>query len=85
MDLIFESGGLCTIVDFKTDRYMDINTHRVQLACYRAAAGAFSDLPVKTMLVYLRSMEAVEVDAALSDAELFALASASFLGQPEGE
>ncbi|MDR2535687.1 MAG: UvrD-helicase domain-containing protein [Treponema sp.] len=74
MDLIYEYQGQCVIVDFKTDRYLNPESHIVQLSCYRSAAKAFSDLPVKTALVYLRNMESKLVESALSDSELFDLA-----------
>jgi ATP-dependent helicase/nuclease subunit A len=74
MDLIYESQGHCVIIDFKTDRYLNPESHRVQLSCYWAAAKAFSALPVKTILVYLRNMRAVPVDPHFSAEELFELA-----------
>lgn len=59
MDLVFEAGsgadGRCVVVDFKTDKAIDPAAHAGQLACYRAAAGAFSDLPAESWLFYLRS------------------------------
>ncbi|MDR2484953.1 MAG: UvrD-helicase domain-containing protein [Treponema sp.] len=73
MDLIYEYRGHCVVVDFKTDRYLHPESHRIQLACYRAAAKAFSDLPVKTVLVYLRNMYALPFDPGISTEELFEL------------
>ncbi|MDR2494857.1 MAG: UvrD-helicase domain-containing protein [Spirochaetaceae bacterium] len=70
MDLIYEARGECVIIDFKTDRYLNRAAHTVQLACYRLAAPAFSDLPARTLLAYLRDMRVVEVAAALSAQDL---------------
>jgi ATP-dependent exoDNAse (exonuclease V) beta subunit len=60
MDLIFEDSGRCVIVDFKTDRYRDPELHRIQLAAYRAAAPAFSDLEPGIFLCYLRDLSVLE-------------------------
>ncbi|MDR0645298.1 MAG: UvrD-helicase domain-containing protein [Treponema sp.] len=77
IDLIYEHKGRCVILDFKTDREIRPENHRFQLACYRAAAGAFSDLPPKTGLVYLRNMSVVFFDPAVSTEELLETAKAS--------
>ena len=71
MDLIFETaqdkftpnqiGERCVIVDFKTDREYNPSAHAAQLACYRSAAQAYSDLPVETWLFYLRDGITVKV------------------------
>lgn len=74
MDLIFETAQYCIIIDFKTDKTLQSEHHRIQLECYHRAAASFSDKPVKTLLVYLRGMEAVELVPVLSDAELYAIA-----------
>ncbi len=71
MDLIFEHDQECIIVDFKTDQYMKPEIHQIQMDTYRLAAGAFSSFPVKIMLVYLRSMEAVQVDQVMTGESLF--------------
>jgi ATP-dependent helicase/nuclease subunit A len=70
MDLIYESGGRCTVIDFKTDRRIDPEAHRIQMACYRKAAPAFSPLPVRTVLFYLRQGESREIEADVPDGEL---------------
>ncbi|MDR2150494.1 MAG: UvrD-helicase domain-containing protein [Spirochaetaceae bacterium] len=71
MDLIYEYDQSCIIVDFKVDRRKIKNAHRLQMACYRAAASAFSPLPVITRLVYLRNMEVVSLADDLSATELY--------------
>jgi ATP-dependent helicase/nuclease subunit A len=71
IDLIFETEEECIVIDFKTDQYMKPEIHQVQMDTYRLAAKAFSDLPVKIFLVYLRSMEAVEMKAVLTKEKLF--------------
>jgi len=70
IDLLYEFEGRCLIVDFKTDRNLDPEEHRVQLECYRAAASAFSDLPVETWLVYLRDARSVRLDSVITPSEL---------------
>jgi ATP-dependent exoDNAse (exonuclease V) beta subunit len=55
-------GGHCIIVDFKTDRYRDPELHRIQLAAYRAASPAFSDLEPRLFLCYLRDLSFLEQD-----------------------
>ena len=74
MDLIFEHNGECIIIDFKTDRLLRPETHRIQLSSYYFAAKAFSHLPVKTFLVYLRNMQAVPFNASITKEKLFNLA-----------
>jgi ATP-dependent helicase/nuclease subunit A len=71
IDLIYEYNGLCTIIDFKTDMQARPENHRVQLACYKAASSAFSPLPPRTMLLYLRNMEAHLFDPKLSMEEVY--------------
>lgn len=83
IDLIYESGGSCVVVDFKTDRVADPEAHRVQMECYRAAAAAFSDLPVKLRLCYLRSMEIREVEPRMDRGELAVLAAAAGCARPD--
>lgn len=63
MDAIFEDGNQTVIVDFKTDRTRDPEAHRIQMECYRLAGAAFSDLPVKTYLVYLREPTPVPLES----------------------
>jgi ATP-dependent helicase/nuclease subunit A len=70
IDLIYEYDGHCVIIDFKTDREVRPESHRLQLACYKAASGAFSDLPPKTGLVFLRNMTTVFFDPQMSGKEL---------------
>ncbi|MDR2792594.1 MAG: UvrD-helicase domain-containing protein [Treponema sp.] len=70
IDLMYEYNGQCTIIDFKTDNEIRPENHRFQLACYKRAASAFSDLPPRIMLVYLRNMQALEYDPKLEDEEL---------------
>ncbi|MDR2028679.1 MAG: UvrD-helicase domain-containing protein [Treponema sp.] len=74
MDLIYEYGGRCIILDFKTDRQFAPESHGLQMACYRAAAGAFSNLPAETRLVYLRDMRTVAVEPDPEEAALAELA-----------
>jgi ATP-dependent helicase/nuclease subunit A len=79
IDLIYEHEGRCVVVDFKTDREIHPESHRLQLACYKAAASAFSDLPPKTGLVFLRNMTTVFFDPEVSDAELLEAAKATLV------
>ncbi|MDR1400058.1 MAG: UvrD-helicase domain-containing protein [Treponema sp.] len=76
IDLIYEYDGRCTIIDFKTDRHLNTASHRVQLACYALAAKAFSDLPTRTVLVYLREpdMPAHELVSDIDETHLEELA-----------
>ncbi|OHE68113.1 MAG: hypothetical protein A2Z99_15340 [Treponema sp. GWB1_62_6] len=74
MDLVFESGGRCVVVDFKTDRQRDPSIHAIQMAVYRAAAPAFSRLPVQSWLFYLRGAEAVLDQDGGNDIDLATLA-----------
>ncbi|MDR2782316.1 MAG: UvrD-helicase domain-containing protein [Treponema sp.] len=69
IDLIYERNGECVVIDFKTDAEIRPQNHRFQLACYKRAASAFSDLPPRAVLVYLRNMRAVEFDPAIPDEE----------------
>ena len=85
MDLIYETQEACVIIDFKTDRYLNPGSHRVQLACYTLAAKAFSDLPARTLLVYLRDMRAVEMTSPLSKQAIYRLAVGNALGKPPAE
>jgi ATP-dependent helicase/nuclease subunit A len=73
IDLLFETDNECIVIDFKTDQYMNPEIHQIQMDTYRLAAKAFSDLPVKIMIVYLRSMEAVIVNPVLSEENLFSV------------
>ncbi|MDR2159727.1 MAG: UvrD-helicase domain-containing protein [Treponema sp.] len=70
MDLIYESGECCTVIDFKTDRRIDPEVHRIQMTCYRKAAPAFSALPVRTVLFYLRHGVSREIETGITDNEL---------------
>jgi ATP-dependent exoDNAse (exonuclease V) beta subunit len=81
IDLIYEHEGYCVIIDFKTDKHLNTAAHTVQLACYTRAASAFSGLPVKTALVYLREQEMIahEVAPDIKGAELVALTHVSVL------
>jgi ATP-dependent helicase/nuclease subunit A len=74
IDLIYEYEGRCIILDFKTDRQFVPESHGLQMACYRAAAGAFSNLPPETRLVYLRDMRIIPVEPALGETALAELA-----------
>ncbi|MDR2194628.1 MAG: UvrD-helicase domain-containing protein [Treponema sp.] len=67
IDLIYEYNGQCVIVDFKTDNDIRPENHRFQVACYKRAASAFSDLPPRAVLVYLRNMQALDYDPLLND------------------
>ncbi|MDR2446536.1 MAG: UvrD-helicase domain-containing protein [Treponema sp.] len=69
IDLMYERDGACVIIDFKTDAEIHPHNHRFQLACYKRAAPAFSDLPPRAALVYLRNMQAVEFDPSIPDEE----------------
>ena len=70
IDLIFESDGDCIIIDYKTDRTQHEEDHAVQLAIYARAAPAFSTLPVKTALAYLRTGAILETDPHSPSAEM---------------
>lgn len=74
IDLIYEYNGICKIIDFKTDRYMNPQEHFHQLSCYRLAASAFSSYPVETWLCYIRSMELVPVVDGMNSGSLAAMA-----------
>jgi len=74
MDLIYETESHCVIIDFKTDKVLKPEDHRIQLECYHRAGKAFSDNPAKTLLVYLRGMHAVEITPNISDDELYNIA-----------
>ncbi|AEJ18235.1 UvrD-helicase domain-containing protein [Gracilinema caldarium] len=74
IDLIYETENHCVIIDFKTDKTLQPEIHRIQLECYHRAGKAFSDKPVKTLLVYLRSMNTIEIKPILSDAKLYSIA-----------
>jgi ATP-dependent helicase/nuclease subunit A len=76
IDVVCETADTCIIIDFKTDRTIDPTAHAVQLAAYRAAAAAFSDRPAESWLYYLRTGEAVAVDAAIDLGALCASATA---------
>ncbi|QQO09888.1 UvrD-helicase domain-containing protein [Breznakiella homolactica] len=82
MDLIFEDSGHCVIIDFKTDLFMFPRSHQIQLDTYRRAASAFSGLPVRTILVYLRGMETAELEEIYSSDELYGFAEAALSDDP---
>jgi ATP-dependent helicase/nuclease subunit A len=77
IDLIYETENHCVIIDFKTDKTLQAESHRIQLECYNRVGQAFSEKPVQTLLVYLRGMTVVAMEPQLSDAELFYLAQES--------
>ncbi|MDR2110700.1 MAG: UvrD-helicase domain-containing protein [Spirochaetaceae bacterium] len=77
IDLIYEYGERCIIIDFKTDRHLIPESHKAQMACYRMAASAFSDLPVQSMLVYLRGMRIVPFEPHIEAEDFFAWARAA--------
>ncbi|GHV84481.1 ATPase AAA [Spirochaetia bacterium] len=54
IDLLFESGGLLYVVDFKTDKDEDISRHAGQLAVYKRAVEDIFGKPVECRLFYLR-------------------------------
>jgi ATP-dependent helicase/nuclease subunit A len=87
IDLIYEYEGRCIILDFKTDRQVIPESHALQMAYYRAAAGAFSDLPPETRLVYLRDMRTVPVQPDPGEEALsaWALGAAGITGEEEVE
>jgi len=73
MDLVFEEAGTpgrCVVVDFKTDRVVDPDSHSVQMACYREAASAFSDCAPESWLFYLRGAFAVPIFEVMDLGEL---------------
>ncbi|MEJ5189773.1 MAG: PD-(D/E)XK nuclease family protein, partial [Breznakiellaceae bacterium] len=74
MDLIYETEEGCSIIDFKTDKEILPELHRVQLECYRLGAPAFSDKPVRCFLYYLRHHEIREMTDPLAPEVLFKLA-----------
>ncbi|WP_304223001.1 exodeoxyribonuclease V subunit beta [Gracilinema caldarium] len=77
MDLIFETSTDCLIIDFKTDKTLQSEAHRIQMECYRRAGQAFSDKPAKTFLVYLRGMRIIEMKPAMDDTLLYQIAAES--------
>ncbi len=79
IDILYEHEGHCVVLDFKTDSRIIRENHRFQIACYQRAAAAFSPLPPRAALVYLRNMEAVWYDPAISDDDLFSLAAEAAL------
>jgi ATP-dependent helicase/nuclease subunit A len=54
IDLVFESGGVFYVVDFKTDRDEDVARHIGQLAVYKRAVEDIFGKPVECRLFYLR-------------------------------
>ncbi|MCA1949047.1 MAG: UvrD-helicase domain-containing protein, partial [Treponema sp.] len=77
IDLIFETSTDCLIIDFKTDKTLQSEAHRIQMECYRRAGQAFLDKPAKTFLVYLRGMRIIEMKPAMDDTLLYQIAAES--------
>ncbi len=77
IDLIFETSTECFIIDFKTDKILQSEAHRIQMECYYRASQAFSDKPARTFLVYLRGMRTIEIKPAVSDSDLYQIAQNS--------
>ena len=61
IDLLFEEDDKIVLVDFKTDRAENPQTHYGQLAVYSQAAGDIYKKPVSVWLFYLRSGNALEL------------------------
>ncbi len=61
IDLVAEFADRVLVVDFKSDRVLDPDRYRVQLAVYRAAAEALYARPVEVSLCHLRTATAVSV------------------------
>lgn len=52
VDCYFTEGEQIVILDYKTDRLMDPNRHKPQLAIYKEAVAAMEDAPVKEAYIY---------------------------------
>jgi len=61
IDLLAEFDDRVLVVDFKTDRELDPDHYRTQMAVYRAAAAALSGKPVDVELFDLRRASPVRV------------------------
>ncbi len=69
-----QEKGICTIVDYKTDRYKHPQHHTLQLDAYRYAVSTYFSLPVEsieTVLCYLRNGECVCVNAHYTEYDIF--------------
>jgi ATP-dependent exoDNAse (exonuclease V) beta subunit len=62
IDLFFITEDRGYVVDFKTDRKMDIRAHAKQMKIYRTAAEEFTNLPVTCLLCFLRGPRTVEIE-----------------------
>ena len=67
IDLIVRTDRATYVIDFKTDRALDPERYRGQMALYRRAAAAIGGEPVVTVLFGLRNAEALEIDATIDD------------------
>lgn len=70
IDLLVQTDQATYVVDFKTDRRLEPERYRGQLALYQRAAAAIGTAPVVTVLFGLRDALALEIDAAMSDAQI---------------
>ena len=53
IDLAFVEAGKVVVVDYKTDSYMALGAHEVQVAAYERAASDIFNLPAEAWLFYL--------------------------------
>ncbi|MDR1240129.1 MAG: UvrD-helicase domain-containing protein [Treponema sp.] len=83
IDLLFESGGVMQVVDFKTDKTEAPERHLAQLAVYRRAIADISGKPVRAWLFYLRSGTARELTADLEKIDLEKIVKPFLLEQAE--
>lgn len=70
IDLMVRTDRATYVIDFKTDRALDPERYRGQLALYRRAAAAICGEPVVTVLFGLRDAVALELDATIDDARI---------------
>ena len=70
IDLLIEKDDGVVIVDFKTDKFKDVEEYALQMFLYRKAAGDIFGKPVKSYLFYLREGKKAEVDSVFSMADI---------------
>jgi ATP-dependent exoDNAse (exonuclease V) beta subunit len=63
IDLLYRKDGGIVVIDFKSSRSIVAHEYDIQLSAYRKAVQDIWGVPVRTLLFYLRSGEAVEVNA----------------------
>ena len=61
IDLFIEGTDSNIVIDYKTDTFKDPNIHKGQLSLYAKAMTEITGKPTKAYVVYLRDMEAEEI------------------------